>query len=101
MTCSSPWVGAPTEAMQDLLSKIPASALQGTNVAAFDTRLTTRLVRIFGYAAPRIADSLKKKGGTLIGSPGDFHVTGGKGPLKEGEIERAAAWAKGLVGSKT
>lgn len=89
--------GRPTDAIQDLLNKVPASALQGINVAAFDTRLTTRLVRIFGYAAPRIADSLKKKGGTLTGPPGDFYVTGGKGPLKEGELERAADWAKEIV----
>ena len=89
--------GRPTDAIQDLLNKVPATALQDTNVAAFDTRLTTRLVRIFGYAAPRIADSLKKKGGTLIGPPGDFYVTGGKGPLKEGELERAAGWAKEIV----
>jgi flavodoxin I len=93
--------GRPTDAIQDLLNKVPASALQGTNVAAFDTRLTTRLVRLFGYAAPRIADSLKEKGGTLIGPPGDFYVTGGKGPLKEGEIKRAARWAKEIAGSKT
>lgn len=87
--------GRPTEAMQDLLRKIPA--LQGTSVAAFDTRLSTILVRLFGYAAPRIADSLKKKGGTLIGTPEGFFVEGGEGPLKAGELERAAVWAKGIA----
>ena len=45
--------------------------------------------------------ALEKKGGTLAGSPGGFYVTGGEGPLKEGEVERAAAWAKGLVGGQT
>jgi len=63
-------------------------------VAAFDTRLTTRLVGIFGYAAARIANSLKRNGGTLIASPEGFFVKGKEGPLKEGELERAARWAK-------
>jgi flavodoxin I len=91
--------GRPTEAMQELLGKIPATALQGTHVAAFDTRFSTRLVRLFGYAAPRIADSLEKKGGTLLVSPEAFFVKGTKGPLKEGELERAAGWAKGIAES--
>ena len=89
--------GRATDAIQDLLNRVPASALQGTNVAAFDTRLTTRLVRIFGYAAPRIAGKLKKKGGTLIGAPGGFFVKGTEGPLTDGELERAAGWAKEIV----
>ena len=90
--------GRPTPAVQALLNKVPK--LQGINVAAFDTRITTKLVGVFGYAAGRIAGNLKKKGGTLIASPVGFFVTGGKGPLKEGELERAAGWAKGFLESK-
>lgn len=89
--------GRPTPAIQDFLNKIPKTAIGGINVAVFDTRLTTRLVRIFGYAAGRIADSLKRNGGTLIASPEGFFVKGKEGPLKEGELERAASWAKGIV----
>jgi len=92
--------GRPTPAIQDLLNKDPKLSLQGINVAAFDTRIPTKLVRVFGYAAGRIANNLKKKGGTLIASPVGFFVTGGQGPLKEGELERAAAWAKGILESK-
>jgi flavodoxin len=92
--------GRPTQAIQDFLNKAPVSAFEGTNVAAFDTRISTRLVRIFGYAAGRIAGSLKRKGGTLIVSPEGFFVKGTKGPLKEGELERAASWAKEIVKSK-
>ncbi len=90
--------GRPTSAVQNLLNKIPK--LQGINVAAFDTRIPTKLVGVFGYAAGRIAGNLKRKGGTLIASPEGFFVTGGQGPLKEGELERAAAWAKGILESK-
>jgi hypothetical protein len=41
-----------------------------------------------------------KTGGTLVGKPAGLYVKGGEGPLKDGEIERVAAWAKGLVGSQ-
>jgi len=90
--------GRPTPAVQNLLNKVPE--LQGINVAAFDTRIPTKLVKVFGYAAGRIANNLKKKSGTLIASPEGFFVTGGQGPLKEGELERAAGWAKGILESK-
>jgi len=99
-------VGSPTHGgrasptMREFLDKIQAAALQGINVAAFDTRLTSRWAAIFGYAAGRIAKSLKKKGGTLIVSPQGFLVTGTEGPLKEGEVERAASWAKEIVETK-
>ncbi|MBA7611684.1 hypothetical protein ES703_18912 [subsurface metagenome] len=92
--------GRPTRAIQDFINKVQVSAFKGTNVAAFDTRLSTKLVRIFGYAAGRIAGSLKRKGGTLIVSPEGFFVKGTKGPLKEGEVEHAASWAKEIVKSK-
>jgi flavodoxin I len=89
--------GRPTKATQDFLDKVHADALEGTNVAAFDTRLTARWVRIFGYAAGRIASTLKEKGGILMGSPEGFFVKGTEGPLKEGELERAAAWAREIA----
>ena len=91
--------GRPTEAIQALLKAVGA-ALRGVNVAAFDTRLTSKWVRIFGYAAPRIAGSLKEMGATFLGSPEGFFVLGKEGPLKEGEIERAAGWAKEVVKGK-
>jgi flavodoxin I len=92
--------GRPTPAIQDFLNKITQPSLKGINVAAFDTRTQAKLAKVFGYAAGRIAGNLKRKGGTLIASPEGFLVTGTKGPLKEGEPERAAAWAKGILQSK-
>lgn len=99
-------VGSPTQGgratppIQDFLNKLPESAVKGINVAAFDTRFSTKLVGIFGYAAGKIAGSLKRKGGTLILPPEPFFVKGKEGPLKEGELERAAGWAKRLLQSK-
>jgi len=90
--------GRPTPPVQDFLNKVPK--LQGSNVAAFDTRSQAKLARVFGSAAGRIARNLEKKGGNLIASPEGFFVTSTKGPLKEGELERAAAWAKGMLESK-
>jgi len=92
--------GRPVTAVQSFLSKIPELSLKGVSVAAFDTRISKKIVGVFGYAAGRIAGNLKKKGGTLMASPEGFFVTGGEGPLKEGELERAAGWAKGILQSK-
>lgn len=92
--------GRPTPAIQDFLKKASEAAIRGINVAAFDTRLSGRLVGIFGYAAGRIADSLKRKGETLIAPPEGFFVKGTEGPLKEGELERAADWAKQIIATQ-
>ena len=94
-------VGAPTHAgraspaVKDFLSQV--SDINGVQVTAFDTRLTARWVRIFGYAAGRIAKDLEKKGGKLIVSPEGFFVKSKEGPLKEGELERATSWAKEIL----
>jgi flavodoxin I len=91
--------GRPSPTMREFLDKVQSPALEGIKVAAFDTRLSTRWVGIFGYAAGRIAKSLQKKGGALVGSPEAFYVQGSEGPLKEGELERAAAWAQDIFDS--
>ena len=99
-------VGSPThggwftEAIKGWLDQLPATALQGTQVAAFDTRTPpTRLSRLFGFAAPRIAKSLEKKDVTLLMPPAGFIVKGIKDPLGEAELERAAGWAKDMAAS--
>ena len=91
--------GRATPAIQEFLDKIPIASLKGINVAAFDTRISTKLVGIFGYAAGRIAGNLKEKGGTLIAPPEGFFVKSTKGPLKEGELERAASWVQRIIKS--
>ena len=92
--------GRATKPIQAFLDKIPGTDLKGINVAAFDTRYASKWVRIFNYAAGRIADNLKDKGGNLVTPPEGFFVTGKEGPLKGEELERAAGWAKGFAGSK-
>ena len=51
-------------------------------------------MKLFGYAAKPIADRLKKKGGELTIPPEGVYVKGTEGPLKEGELERAADWLR-------
>jgi len=101
----------PTPAISNLLKSIPKNGLKGVKVAAFDTRFTMDaiessvfilriLVNLFGYAAKPIADGLEKKGGELIMPPEGFFVEGTEGPLKEGELERAADWAKQIMATR-
>ena len=96
----------PTKAIVDFLIQIPSNGLKGIDVAAFDTRVNTEdvnsrilngFVKIFGYAAKPIADKLQKKGGNLVLPPEGFFVKDNEGPLKEGELERAAKWAKQVM----
>lgn len=105
-------VGSPTrgfratEAVAGLLKRIPPGSLKGAKVAAFDTRFKADevesaavrfLVKTGGYAAKRIADQLRKAGGNLIVLREGFYVQDTEGPLKAGELERAAAWAKSIL----
>ncbi len=92
--------GRPTKAIQDFLNKVQEPVIKAIKVAAFDTRISTRWVGIFGYAAGKIARSLKTKGGTLILSPEGFFVKGNEGPLEDGEEARAATWAAALINKK-
>jgi flavodoxin I len=92
---SSTEAGHPTPEIQSLLDALPA--LEGLNVTAFDTR-TVKWYRLSGgSAAESIARSLEKIGGNLLVPPEGFVLAGTEGPLKDGEIERAATWAKWVV----
>jgi flavodoxin I len=88
----------PTPAIVEFLASIPAESLQGVKVAAFDTSIPKKdmpfFIRLGGYAAKPISEALQKKGGELVLPPEAFYVEGQEGPLKEGELERAALWLK-------
>ncbi len=95
---ASPTVGGrPTEAVQGFLNLIPPAGLWKVKVASFDTRLSMRFVKLFGYAADKISIELVARGGNRIVSPQGFFVNGRKGPLAETELGRAADWAKKIV----
>jgi flavodoxin I len=97
-------VGSPTHGgwftpeIKSLINALPA--LEGVPVAVFDTRVASKVgALLFGYAAPRLARSLQAKGGNLVAPPEGFFVLGTRGPLKDGELERAAGWgwARGVA----
>jgi flavodoxin I len=90
--------GRPTEGVQGLLGKLEETLPKSTRVASFDTRLAAKWVGVFGYAAGRIARALEEAGGTLVAPGEGFVVKGREGPLKDGELERAADWARELAG---
>lgn len=88
--------GKPTAAIQALVKDLPAP-VSTVKVAAFDTRMPAGWVKLFGFAADRIAKTLKGKGRPLDVPPEGFFVQGREGPLKDGELQRAAAWGKSLT----
>lgn len=97
--------GRPTTALQLWLDSIRPGALSTWRVAAFDTRFSARsapvwlrlLMRLIGYAGPRILVALEAKGGTSIADPEGFVVDTRQGPLHPGEVERARGWGRSLT----
>lgn len=103
-------IGSPThrgnvsEATKVLLNMIPKDSLKGKPFAVFDTSVASYgqnifmkgFIKFFGYAAPKMANILKKRG-AKIGSVQSFFVMGMKGPLKEDEIERVKNWASSII----
>ena len=106
-------VGSPTRGFRAspntnaFIQSIPADGLHGKKVAVFDTRMPEKdvgrgvrfIMKMGGYAASKMADALKKKGGELVTTPEGFFVVDREGPLKDGELERAAKWAQTVSGS--
>ena len=105
-------VGAPTRAFQaspdtkSFLKSLPSNSLSGKKVAAFDTRgdmtgnvpgFLKLMAKLFGYAAEPVNKQLVKKGGTQAQSPAGFIVLESEGPLKDGELERAAEWTRSVL----
>lgn len=105
-------VGSPTRAFRPMpavssfIKGLPADALQGVRTAAFDTRVSPEdansrilafFVRLFGWAAEKIDKALTQKGGRQAVAPEGFYVLGSEGPLRDGELERAGAWARRIA----
>ncbi len=96
----------PTPAVTAWLKKLPAGTLKGKHAAAFDTRaimdtvdsaMLKRMVKWFGYAAEKIQKELIKKDAFVHTDPTGFYVLESEGPLKDGELKRAAEWAERTI----
>jgi flavodoxin len=82
-----------TASMRIFIEHLPLEVLRNHRIACFDTRL--HVPRWIGrFAAPQMASRLRKRHIEPIAPPEGFFVKGREGPLQEGELERAALWAK-------
>ena len=97
-------MGTPThkmnlpETVQPVFERLPRRSLRDVPVAAFDTsyEMSGFLARF--TAAKRIDRQLRKLGGKRLLPPETFHVEDNhEGPLYDGEIERAKAWAESIL----
>lgn len=97
--------GRPTEPTQQFIESLPQELLPQMRIAIFDTRLEEStqklplrvLMKTIGYAAPKMVESIRRKGGTVSLQPEGFIVNDKEGPLKGGELDRAGAWAVQLA----
>lgn len=89
--------GRPTKSVEKALNMIAGTGMEGKYFACFDTRLSLKVLGIFGFASERISALLRAKGATELLKPAGFVVNGTEGPLKEGEIERAMTWARDIT----
>ena len=96
-----------TPAMTEFIAGLSPDQLVGRKVAVFDTRLAPEAIRLAplrwivdtgGYAAQRMAHALGHKGVAAEIAQEGFLVLDTEGPLKDGELERAAAWARSVAG---
>lgn len=71
---------------------------ESRRAAAFDTRIEKPVVLV-GSAARGIARRLERRGFVPAAPPESFFVLDTAGPLKDGELVRAAAWARSLATS--
>lgn len=87
--------GRPTPPLQGFLKSLSAPA-GGARAAVFDTRLGSAWVKIFGFASNRMARELRSKGWNIVEPVEGFRVKKSEGPLLDGELQRAASWAREL-----
>jgi flavodoxin len=96
-------MGTPTHNMnlpksvKPVIDKLPKHILKGTPVAAFDTSYKMSWFLNQFTASKRLVRKLRKLGGRSVLPPEIFHVMEREGPLYEGEIERAQAWAGSIL----
>lgn len=98
----------PTPAIKTFLKKLESDGLRNVSSAAFDTRIPKDktdsgflkiMINLFGYADKKIEKQLEKAGADLPLESAGFAVTGTEGPLAEGELDRAKAWALEIMES--
>jgi flavodoxin len=96
-------MGSPThrmnlpEALRPVLEALPKRVLRGKSVAVFDTSYKMSPILAYFTAAKRLSQRLRKLGGKQLVKPETFFVEKREGPLYEGELVRAGAWARMIL----
>ncbi len=96
-------MGTPTHRMnlpedvRPVFERLPRRVLKGKPVAAFDTSYKMKAWLQAFTAAKKLNQKLRKLGGKRLLPPETFLVMERQGPLYDGEIERAKAWAKTIL----
>jgi flavodoxin len=88
-----------------VLDALPKGVLRGKRVAAFDTSVQMWGPLMWMTAAHRLLPKLRRLGGARVAGPEIFFVERGEDPesgerrdaLREGELERAEAWAASIL----
>jgi len=83
----------PTEKILKFLADLSEDCLKGIKAASFDTKMRSFLS---GDASKKISRKLEKAGAEIVVEPQAFIVKGSKGPLFDGEIEKAEKWAASI-----
>lgn len=83
--------------IREWLEQLPRQE-RTVRAATFDTRV--RPPRVPGSAARAADRRLRSRGLLIVSGAESFWVTGTKGPLHAGELDRAREWATGLVTSR-
>lgn len=78
--------------IREWLKGLPART-SATQATAFDTRVTSRVT---GSAARVASRRLGRLDYPLVAAPEGFRVTGVRGPLIDGELDRARVWGMAL-----
>jgi flavodoxin len=98
------FVGAPTQMRglrllaKPFLDGLAGRGFVGLPAAAFDTRMELGPQSLESTV---IGDQLTAAGCRLVMKPQSFVVLGLEGPLAEGEMARAASWARAVVRAAT
>lgn len=92
----------PTEAITNFLKNIDLRKYKwiafdtGVNPEQIKSKVLNVMVKLFGYAAPNMAKTIKKAGGVMLAEPETFYVIGNEGPLVTGEIDRFHQWIESV-----
>jgi len=96
------FLGAPTHkreigaSLHQFLDRMPDRVLSQCLFAPFDTRFPDSPI-VTGSAARHLQHAVEYRGGRNLVPAESFFVLRPEGPPRQGEVERARAWASGVI----